>query len=306
MHLGDHVHQAGSLVSPDRLRFDFTNHGPVKAEVLAAIEHDVNEGIWSNAPVVTTQKPYAEAVASGAMALFGEKYGDVVRVVDIPGLSTELCGGTHVRTTGEITLFKIVQETGVAAGVRRVEALTGRAAYDYVRAEERTLDQLRDTLKASGDALVKRVESLVAEVKTLEKKLADAQKGGAASAMSDLLAKATMVGPARVIAEIVDAADVKALHGFGDQVREALVDGVAFLGAAHEDGKATLLVVVGDALRERGVSAGDLVKAINAKTGARGGGKPHMAQSGFASLDAVREALPVAGRVATDVLGGLS
>jgi alanyl-tRNA synthetase len=305
-HLGDHVHQAGSLVSPDRLRFDFTNHGPVKADVLATIEHEVNEGIWANVPVVTTQKPYAEAVAGGAMALFGEKYGDVVRVVDIAGLSTELCGGTHVRSTGEITLFKIVQETGVAAGVRRVEALTGRAAYDYVRAEERTLDQLRDTLKASGDALVKRVESLVAEVKTLEKKLADAQKGGAASAMSDLLAKATTVGSARVIAELVDAADVKALQGFGDQVREALVDGVAFLGAAHEDGKATLLVVVGDALRERGVSAGDLVKAINAKTGARGGGKPHMAQSGFASVDAVREALPVAVAIAGEVLGGLS
>jgi len=292
--LGDHVHQAGSLVSPDRLRFDFTNHGPVKAEVLAALEQEVNEGIWANVAVTTTERSYTDAVASGAMALFGEKYGDVVRVVDIPGLSTELCGGTHVRSTGEITLFKIVQETGVAAGVRRIEALTGRAAYAYVRDEERVLGQLRDLLRAGGDALVKRVEGLVSEVKSLEKRLAEAQKGGAADALASLLQQATVVGNARIVASMVEAADVKLLQALGDQVREALPDGVACLGATHDEGKATLLVVVGDTLRERQIAAGDLVKAINARLGSRGGGKPHMAQAGFADADAVAAALPVA------------
>jgi alanyl-tRNA synthetase len=302
--LGEHVHQAGSLVAPERLRFDFTNHGPVPADVLQALEAEVNEGIWADAPVEITERPYAEAVAAGAMALFGEKYGDVVRVVDIAGLSTELCGGTHVRRTSEITQFKIVQETGVAAGVRRIEALTGRAAYAAVRAEERVLAQLRDTLKVGGDALVKRVESLAAEVKTLEKKLAAAQKGGAASALEGLIAGAESVAGAKLITAMVEAGDVKTLQALGDQVREAAPDAVAFLGAAHDEGKATLLVVVGDALRARNVSAGDLVKAVNAQLGSRGGGKPHMAQAGFATGEAAQAALPVAADIARAALAG--
>ncbi len=302
--LGEHVHQAGSLVSPDRLRFDFTNHGPVKPEVLAALEMEVNEGIWADVPVTTTQRGYAEAVASGAMALFGEKYGDVVRVVDIPGLSTELCGGTHVRATGDIAMFKIVQETGVAAGVRRIEALTGRAAFLYVRVEERVLGQLRDLLRASGEGLVKRVDALLAEVRGLEKRLADAQKGGAADAVAAVLASATAVGDGRVVASLVEAADVKALQALGDQVREALPDAVACLGATHEEGKATLLIVVGDALRPRQIAAGDLVKALNARLGSRGGGKPHMAQAGFADAAGLAAALPVAAELATAALRG--
>ncbi len=302
--LGEHVHQAGSLVSPDRLRFDFTNHGPVKAEVLAALEQEVNAGIWASVPVTTTQRSYTDAVAGGAMALFGEKYGDVVRVVEIPGLSAELCGGTHVRSTGEITLFKIVHETGVAAGVRRIEALTGRAAYAHVREEERILGQLSDQLRASGDALLKRVSGLLADVKSLEKRLAEAQQGGAADALSALVQQASVVGDARVLASMVEAADVKALQALGDRVREAMPDGVACLGASHDEGKATLLVVVGDALRARGIAAGDLVKALNARLGSRGGGKPHMAQAGFADAPAVAAALPVVAEIASAALAG--
>ncbi|MGZ8492751.1 MAG: alanine--tRNA ligase, partial [Gemmatirosa sp.] len=149
--LGEHVHQAGSVVEPDRLRFDFTHHGPIRPEQLEEIEARVNRGIWAAVPLTTVQKPYQEAVAGGAMALFGEKYGDVVRVVEIPGLSTELCGGTHVRNTAEIGLFRIVQETGVAAGVRRVLALTGPKAYEFLRERERNLERVAELVKAPVD-----------------------------------------------------------------------------------------------------------------------------------------------------------
>jgi alanyl-tRNA synthetase len=302
--LGDHVHQAGSLVAPDRLRFDFTHHGPVKPDALAAIEQDVNEGIWLNAPVRTTEKPYKQAVADGAMALFGEKYGDVVRVVEVRGLSMELCGGTHVRSTGEIAFFKIVHETGVAAGVRRIEAVTGSGAYNFVRDEERTLARVTELLKAGPDGAVKRLEGLLDEVKTLERRLADAQRGGAATALGDLMARARAVNGARMVSAVVPAADVKALQAFGDAVREGLGTGVAFLGASHEDGKSTLLVVVTDDLRAKGVSANDLVKAVGARTGARGGGKPHMAQAGFASKEALDAAMPVAEEIGEIALRG--
>jgi alanyl-tRNA synthetase len=292
--LGDHVHQAGSLVAPERLRFDFTHHGPVKPEALAAIETDVNQGIWMNAPVRTTEKPYAEAVASGAMALFGEKYGDVVRVVEVPGLSVELCGGTHVRSTGEIGLFRIIHETGVAAGVRRIEAVTGPGAYQHMLGSERTLHRVAELVKSTHDGVVRRVEGLLDEVKTLEKRLAEAQRGGNANVQSAILSRARTVQGAKFVAEIVDASDVKSLQALGDIVREGLGSGVGCLAATHEDGKSTLLVVVTDDLRTKGVSANDLVKAIGARTGARGGGKPHMAQAGFPSRDALNAAMPVA------------
>jgi len=302
--LGEQVHQAGSLVAPDRLRFDFTHHGPVKPDALAAIEADVNDGIWRNAPVRTTERPYAEAVAQGAMALFGEKYGDVVRVVEVQGISMELCGGTHVRNTGEIGLFRIVSESGVAAGVRRIEALTGPGAYAHMREGERTLHRVAELLKSGSDVVEKRVVSLLDEVRTLEKRFAEAQRGGAANVVDDILAGARQVNGARVAAHIVDAPDLKSLQALGDTVRERLGTGVAFLGASHEDGKSTLLVVVTDNLRERGISANDLVKAVGARTGARGGGKPHMAQAGFASKDALAAALPVALEVGGSAVGG--
>ena len=304
--LGEHVRQAGSLVAPDRLRFDFTHHGPVKPDALAAIEGEVNQGIWRNVPVRTAEEAYKAAVARGAMALFGEKYGDVVRVVEIPSLSVELCGGTHVRTTGEIGLFKIVHETGVAAGVRRIEALTGPGAYAFVRDEERTLARVAEVMKTGTDSVVRRAESLVNDVKTLERRLAEAQKGGAANVLTDVINRARAVNGARVVAEIVPAPDVKTLQALGDSVREAIGSGVAFLGAEHDDGKLTLLVVVSDDLRGKGVSANELVKAVGARTGARGGGKPHMAQAGFASKDALTAALPIASEVATAALTGAS
>src|SRR5688500_12199705 len=169
--LGDHVHQAGSLVAPDRLRFDFAHHGPVRPEQLTEIENRVNRAIWSGVEVRFEEKPYRQAVAEGAMALFGEKYGDVVRVVSIPGVSVELCGGTHVRNTSQIGLFKIVSETGVAANQRRIEAVTARHAYELFRERERALSAIAEIVKAPVDAVPKRVRALVDERKALEKRL---------------------------------------------------------------------------------------------------------------------------------------
>src|SRR5947207_965475 len=176
--LGEHVHQAGSLVAPDRLRFDFAHHGPLTPQQLAEVENLVNREILDGVPLTFVQKSYDEAVADGAMHLFSEKYGDVVRVVSIPGISSELCGGTHVRNTAEIALFKIVSETGIAAGVRRIEAVTGRGALDLFREKERELHDIETLVKAPAGQVVKRVQTLVEERRTLEKRVEEAMRGG--------------------------------------------------------------------------------------------------------------------------------
>ncbi len=225
--LGEHVHQQGSLVEPDRLRFDFTHHGPVKPAEQSEIELRVNRAIWDDIDVVTEEKPYKAAVASGAMALFGEKYGDVVRVVNVPGVSKELCGGTHARNTGQIALFKIVSESGVAAGVRRIEAVTGPKAYELVRAEEQRLSRLADLLKAPADAIEKRVATLRDDLRAMQKQLDEARKGGG-DEVAKLLAGASNFQGHRVICDTASAADGKELQSLGDALREQLGSGVAW------------------------------------------------------------------------------
>ncbi|HVX40146.1 MAG TPA: alanine--tRNA ligase [Gemmatimonadaceae bacterium] len=280
--LGEAVHQAGSLVAPDRLRFDFTHHGPVPAERLAEIEEIVNSEIWRSSPVTFRELPYQEARALGAMALFGEKYGDVVRVVTVPGFSMELCGGTHVRNTAQIGIFKIVAESGVAAGVRRIEAVTGPGAYALLREEERTLRRVAELLKAPTDGVEKRVATMLEERRTLERRLEEAMRGGG-DQLRGLLNAAKPVGAsgARLVSGVVRAGDVKELQALGDAVREQLGSGVGVLASSFEDGKNTLLVVVTDDLRTHGVRADALIKEIAAAAGGRGGGKPHMAQAGI-------------------------
>ena len=277
--LGEHVHQAGSLVAPDRLRFDFSHHGPVAPERLARIEERVNDAIWAGVEVRFEQKPYRQAVAEGAMALFGEKYGDVVRVVSIPGISVELCGGTHVRNTSQIGVFKIVSETGVAANQRRIEAVTARGAYDVFRAHERSLISIAEVVKRPVDATPNRVREMVDELRKAEKRLTDARKdGGGGDRVSGLLASARSIDGARVIAATTTADDPKDLQALGDVLRERLGTGVAVLGASLPEGKSSLLVVVTDDLRDRGIRADELVRTLAAIVGGRGGGKPHMAQ----------------------------
>lgn len=288
--LGDHVHQAGSLVTPDRLRFDFTHHGPVTPEQLAAIEADVNAGIWASVPVNTREEAYAQAVAGGAMALFGEKYGDVVRVVEVPSLSVELCGGTHVRNTSEIGLMRIVAESGVAAGIRRIEALTGPRAFEFLTNRERTLLGVAARLKVpvtgtSGlEQVERKLESLVEERKQLEKRLEESMRGGTngQGLAPQLVSSAQQVGEVQVVSARVEVPDVKALQSLGDAVRECLGSqaAVALLGAAMADNKGALLAVATDEARKHGLPADVLVREVAAAVGGRGGGKPHMAQAG--------------------------
>ena len=287
--LGEHVHQAGSLVSPDRLRFDFTHHGPLTHDQLVTIEAQVNAGVWTAAPVTTRESAYADAVAQGAMALFGEKYGDVVRVVEIPSLSVELCGGTHVRNTAEIGLIRIVSEGGVAAGVRRIEAVTGPRAFQFLADRERALVQVATRLKVpmAGTAtnieqIEKKLDALIDERKQLEKRLDEAMRGGVSGGgvAQQLASQATEVSGMRFLSTRVDVVDVKALQALGDSLREALGSGVAVLGAVLADGKGALLVVSTDDARDRGLRADIVVREVAAMVGGRGGGKPHMAQAG--------------------------
>ncbi len=287
--LGEHVHQAGSLVSPDRLRFDFTHHGPLTHDQLVAIEVQVNAGVWTAAPVNTRESAYADAVAKGAMALFGEKYGDVVRVVEIPQLSVELCGGTHVRNTAEIGLVRIVSEGGVAAGVRRIEAVTGPRAFQFLADRERALVQVATRLKVpmAGTAtnieqIEKKIDALIDDRKQLEKRLDEAMRGGVSGGgvAQQLATQATLVHGVRFIATRVEVVDVKALQALGDSLREALGSGVAVLGAVLADGKGALLAVSTDDARDRGLRADIVVREVAATVGGRGGGKPHMAQAG--------------------------
>ena len=302
--LGESVHQAGSLVAPERLRFDFTHHGPVAPERLVEIEAIVNREIWRATPVTFRELPYQEARNLGAMALFGEKYGDVVRVVTIPEFSMELCGGTHVRNTAEIGVFKIVQETGVAAGVRRIEAVTASGAYDLFRAEEQTLQRIAELLRAPKDGLEKRIAGLVDERRALERRLDEAMRGGGDQLQTLLKAAQAVDGNGtRLIASVVRAGDVKELQALGDAVREKLGSGVGVLAASFEDGKNTLLVVVTDDLRDRGVRADALIKDIAAAAGGRGGGKPHMAQAGIPDAARFDDALAKAPELVRSALG---
>lgn len=286
--LGGHVHQAGSLVAPDRLRFDFTHHGPLTPAQLTEIESIVNREILDGVPVTFEQRPYAEAVASGAMALFGEKYGDVVRVVTVPGISVELCGGTHVRNTAEIALFKIVSETGVAAGVRRIEALTGRGALDLFRERERELHEIETIVKAPAGGAVRRVQSLVEERRALEKRLDEAMRSGGGGAIKSLVDQSALVNGVRVVAANVEAPDLNTLQAMGDALREQMATGVGVLAASFENGKNTMLTVVSDDLRDKGIRADTIVRELAAAAGGKGGGKPHMAQAGIPDAERMK------------------
>ncbi|MEJ7760015.1 MAG: alanine--tRNA ligase [Gemmatimonadaceae bacterium] len=288
--LGDHVLQAGSLVSPDRMRFDFAHHGPLTDEQIEEVERIVNRDVLESIPLDIAERSYPDAVASGAMALFGEKYGDIVRVVNIPGISAELCGGTHVRNTSEIALFRISGETGVAAGVRRIEAVTGPRAYDLVREKERTVNEIEHLLRAPRGAAVRRLEVLIEERKTLEKRLGEALRGGGVG-VKELIDRAVTVEGVMVIASVVSAVDLASLKTTGDALRETMKSGIAVLVSSFDDGKTSMISVVTDDLRNRGLSADTIIREVAAIAGGRGGGKPQMAQAGIPDATRVPEAL---------------
>ena len=301
--LGSHVHQKGSLVAPDRLRFDFTNDAGLSAAERTEIERAVNEQVFLNTPVVTEERSTEEAIKAGAMALFGEKYGDKVRVVSIPGYSMELCGGTHVRATGDIGPFIITEESGVAAGVRRVEALTGAGAVAHLQAQQSALARTLSALGASAEQAPEAVAKLQAEVKRLAReneqlKMKVALGGG--SAGGDQAADEIAIGDAKFVARRVSGLEKGALRGLADSLRDRLKRGVVVI-AAEGDGKVTLLVSVTKDLTDR-VKAGQLVKELAPIVGGGGGGRPDFAEAGGKDPSKIEDLLAAARSAVTAAL----
>ncbi|WP_028918550.1 alanine--tRNA ligase [Pseudoxanthomonas suwonensis] len=275
--LGTHVAQKGSLVAPDRLRFDFSHFQPVAAEELERIERMVNDEVRANHPVVIQQMGIQEALDMGAMALFGEKYGERVRVVKM-GESVELCGGTHVGRTGEIGLFKIVSEGGVSAGVRRIEALTGQGALDYVANESRSLDEAAAVLGGSRADVADKARALAERVRRLEREIESFKAKAASSAAADLAASAVDVGGIKVLAARLEGMDAKGLREAVDRLKQQLGDTVVLLAGA-QGGKAALVAGVNGSATGK-VKAGELLAHVAGRIGGKGGGRPDLAQGG--------------------------
>jgi alanyl-tRNA synthetase len=291
--LGKHVVQRGSLVAPDRLRFDFAHTAPMTGQERARVEQLVNEDIWASHPVRIAQQSYAEAVEAGAMALFGEKYGDVVRVVSVPDVSMELCGGTHASTTGEIGLFKIVSESGVASGVRRVEALTGRGAFDYLARKEAALVETAQVLKTQPANLTHRAEQLVEEKAELEKLIDELRSGSSAGEVDVASETLELAGgaQARYRGLRLRTRGADDARKWGDAFLAGGEPGVAVVAAEMPGAKAALFTFVTDDLIRRGVRADAVVREVAAIVGGRGGGRPHMAQAGVEDISRLDEAL---------------
>ena len=276
--LGAHVTQKGSLVAPDRLRFDFAHFSPVTPAELRQIEELVNEEIRANDAAEIKLMSYDQAVASGAMALFGEKYGDEVRVLSFGDFSTELCGGTHVRRAGDIGLFKIVSEGGIQAGVRRIEAVTGQGAYEYVTQTDRMLRDVAALVKATRDDVEDKVRQLIERSRKLEKEVAGLKSKLASGQGNDLSSSAVEIGGMKVVATRVDGADAAALRGAIDQLKNKLHSAAIVLGSVQDDKVVLAAGVTEDQVGR--VKAGELVNFVAQQVGGRGGGRADFAQAG--------------------------
>ncbi len=287
--LGDHVKQSGSLVGPSRLRFDFTHFSPITAKEIAAIENLVNDQIRQNRLLDVSYLAKEEALAQGATALFGEKYADEVRVVTIGEFSQELCGGTHVAATGDIGVFKILSESGIAAGVRRIEAIAGRAAFEFFQQISVREDALCSILNAKGENLVDKVEHLLAVQKDLEKQIASLSAELASSDLDSLISGAVDVNGIKVVAAEIPLDSPKTLRDVGDKVRDSLDSGVAVIGGVIKD-KVALLALVSNDLTSK-IKAGDIVNQVAAIVGGKGGGRADMAQAGGTMTDKLPEAI---------------
>jgi len=291
-HVGEHVKQAGSLVSPERLRFDFSHTKPVPPDTLRAIEDEVNAEIRENVEVTTEETSYREAVAAGALAFFGDRYGERVTVVRMGPFSVELCGGTHVARTGDIGLVKIRGEGGVAAGVRRLEAVSGGGALELVREHEKVLEQIGGLLRGPAEEAAAKLEKLLAQQKELEKRIAELQGKLAGGASKDVMADARKVDGITVLATRVDGLDDKGLRDMADDLRNRIRSGVVVLGAAQGD-RAILLAAVTKDLAGR-YHAGDIIKQLAPLVGGGGGGRPDFAQAGGKHPDKLDAALAAA------------
>ena len=288
--LGTHVEQAGSYVDAERLRFDFTHFSALSKEELKQVENIVNEKIAECLPVVAKNMPIEEARKTGAAALFGEKYGDVVRVVSMGDFSVEFCGGTHVSDTGVISALKIISETGVAAGVRRIEALTSKGLLKYYDDMEKKLQEAAALVKATPNQLSDKIRHLQAENKDLHSELESVKSKMAKEAMGDVSDQVTEVKGVKLIAAKVEDVDMNGLRDLGDQLKEKLGEGVIVLASAA-GGKVSLVAMATDEAVKKGAHAGNLIKGIAGLVGGGGGGRPNMAQAGGKNPDGIDAAI---------------
>ncbi|MES9981202.1 MAG: DHHA1 domain-containing protein, partial [Candidatus Thiodiazotropha sp. 6PLUC5] len=300
--LGDHVAQKGSLVDAERLRFDFSHFEPISREQLQTIEQIVNEQIRYNHAVNTELMSLEQAKESGAMALFGEKYADQVRVLSMGDFSTELCGGTHVNAVGDIGLCKITAETGIAAGVRRIEAVTGQRAVELMEADEERVQRVADMIKSGRDEIEEKLTQILERNRKLEKELEQLKAKLASAAGSDLASSAVAVGEVQVLAANLEGTDPKSLRETMDQLKNKLGSAVILLTAVA-GGKVSLVAGVTKDLTGE-MKAGDLVKLAAEQVGGKGGGRPDMAQAGGSNPDAIPQALALVEPWVKERLGG--
>ncbi len=288
--LGTHVEQAGSLNNADRLRFDFTHFSAMSADEIKQTENLVNKAIAEAFPVVIKEMPIEEARKTGAQALFGEKYGDVVRVVNMGDYSVELCGGTHVKNTSEIAAFKILSETGVAAGVRRIEALTSKGLMKYYDELEKKLHEAAKLLKATPDNLTDKITHLQADNKALHSEVESLKSKLAKDAMGDVMNQVKEVNGMKLLAIKVEGVDMNGLRDLGDQLKEKIGEGVVVIASVN-DGKVNLMAAATEDAVKKGAHAGNLIKGIAGCVGGGGGGRPNMAQAGGKNPAGIEEAL---------------
>ena len=297
--LGSHVEQKGSLVTPDRLRFDFSHFEAMTAEELEKVEVLVNQEIQASLPVVTKVMNLEDAKKTGAMALFGEKYEEDVRVVSMGDFSKELCGGTHVANTGVITAFKIVSEAGIAAGVRRIEALTGNGVFAYYRELEQKLSEAAHAAKATPANLTEKIEHLQAEIKELRSENDALKSKLAKDALGDVMDQVKEIGGVKLLAAKLENVDMNGLRELGDQLKEKLGEGIVVLASAM-DGKVSLMATATDGAQKKGAHAGNLIKAVAGLVGGGGGGRPGMAQAGGKNPDGMDAAIEKAAEVVAE------
>ena len=303
MVLGEHVEQAGSLVTPDRLRFDFTHFSAMTKDEIRKAEDLVNKEIQDNLDVITQEMSLDEAKKTGAMALFGEKYGETVRVVKMGDFSTELCGGTHVAHTGQIHAFKILSEAGIAANVRRIEALTGEGLMAYYQKTEEDLHQAAKAAKTAPADLKARIEAMTEELKALHSENEKLKARLAKDSLGDVMDRVREINGVKVLAAKVMDADMNNLRSLGDQLKEKLGEGVIVLASSSE-GKVSLMATATDGAQKKGAHAGNLIKAIAGLVGGGGGGRPNMAQAGGKNPSGIDAALEKVYEAAAEQIKG--
>ena len=298
--LGTHVGQAGSLVESGRLRFDFTHYEAVSPQHLREIEADINDRVRLNNDVETDYLPLQEAKDRGALAFFGEKYGEIVRFVRIGDYSQELCGGTHVHAAGEIGLVKIISESSIAAGVRRIEALTGASAYQHIRSEEEALATIANMLRTSKQSTPERIEALLQTNRELERQINALQSQMAQSQVVDLVNSAVTVDGFRVIAGVMENTDRNGLRQLVDDLKHRIATGVVVLASATGNDVAFAAGVTSDLVKTRGLQAGKIIQAVTRLADGRGGGRPELAQGGGKNPSKMKEAIDAVIKIVAD------